>query len=91
MNERVELRIVGRVQGVWYRASAQQEARRLGLTGRVRNLADGSVEAIAEGPRDALEAFVAWCRKGPPGARVDDVRATWAAAQGGFDDFAIAG
>mgnify|MGYP001459646274 CR=1 FL=1 len=89
MNERVELRIVGKVQGVWYRASMQREARRLGVAGWVRNVEDGSVEAVAEGPRADLEALIAWCRKGPPGARVDDVQVHWSSAQGGFPGFEI--
>ncbi|HWV38232.1 MAG TPA: acylphosphatase [Vulgatibacter sp.] len=87
--ERVELRITGRVQGVFYRASCADEARRLGLVGWVRNVADGSVEAVAEGPRAALDALVEWCRRGPPAARVDDVQARWGAASGEFATFAV--
>jgi len=89
MNERVEMRIVGRVQGVWYRASAQAAARQRGITGWVRNTEDGAVEAVAEGPRAQLEDFVAWCWKGPAGARVDDIRAQWGPATGAFPDFEI--
>ena len=59
------LRIRGRVQGVWYRASTAREAGRLGLVGRVRNQADGSVEAVAQGPSEAVEQLVAWCHEGP--------------------------
>ena len=70
---RVRLIIRGRVQGVWYRGSAQEIARELDLTGWVRNLGDGSVELVAEGERSALEALKAWCREGPPMARVHDV------------------
>lgn len=89
MSERAELRIVGKVQGVWYRASAEKEARNLGLVGWVRNTEDGAVEAVAEGPRDVLEAFLTWCRKGPPAARVDDVEVRWTAATGEFDAFSV--
>jgi len=71
--------VSGLVQGVFYRQSAVDEARSLGLDGWVRNLPDGRVEAEAEGERDRVEAFVAWCRRGPPSARVDDVEATWGA------------
>lgn len=87
MRERVELRIAGRVQGVWYRASAEKEARRLGLAGWVRNGEDGTVEAVAEGERAALEDFIAWCRKGPIAARVDDVQTRWSPATGEFEGF----
>lgn len=65
--------VKGRVQGVWYRASARDQARRLGVAGWVRNRADGSVEALVRGPQPRLAEFVAWCRQGPPGARVDAV------------------
>ncbi len=70
---RLHLHIVGRVQGVWYRGSMQAEARRHRLRGWVRNLSDGSVEAIVEGDAAAVRALAAWCRTGPPGARVVDV------------------
>ncbi len=66
----VRLRITGRVQGVNYRASAQDEADRLGVSGWVRNERDGSVAAYAQGDDAAVDAFVAWCRRGPPSARV---------------------
>lgn len=86
---RVHLVITGRVQGVWYRASARNEGERLGLTGWVMNRADGGVEAMAEGPREKLDTFVTWCRRGPPAARVDDVRAEWSEATGEFPGFAV--
>ena len=70
---RVELVVRGRVQGVFYRASARDVAERLGLTGEVRNLPDGRVEAIAEGERERLEEFIDWCRRGPPMAEVEEV------------------
>jgi acylphosphatase len=78
----VRLRITGQVQGVFYRSSAETEARRLGLTGWVRNLADGSVEAVAEGPRADVESFVDWCRHGPPAAQVKAVETRWLPAGG---------
>jgi acylphosphatase len=68
------LLIEGHVQGVGYRAAMRAEAERLGLTGWVRNRADGSVEAIAEGPAETLERLIAWARIGPPAARVSAVR-----------------
>lgn len=87
--ERVELRITGRVQGVYYRASCAEAARQLGLVGWVRNVDDGSVEAVAEGPHEALESFLAWCRRGPPAARVDDVEVRTLAPEGQFDSFEV--
>ena len=64
------LRISGRVQGVGFRYALQDEAERLGLAGWVRNRSDGSVEALAQGSPQALEALAAWARRGPPAARV---------------------
>ncbi|MBS0543809.1 MAG: acylphosphatase [Proteobacteria bacterium] len=64
------LAIHGRVQGVWYRASATMQARSLGLRGWVRNRLDGSVETLVIGPSGAVEAFVAWAYEGPPKAEV---------------------
>jgi acylphosphatase len=70
---RCRVRVFGRVQGVWFRGATQRRARRLGLSGWVRNREDGSVEAVFEGGRAAVEAAVAFCRAGPPGARVERV------------------
>jgi acylphosphatase len=86
---RARLTITGRVQGVAYRASAQDEGVRLGLVGLVRNRADGSVEALVEGSREAVEEFVRWCRSGPPAARVRDVHVAWSEASGEYRDFEI--
>ena len=63
----------GRVQGVWFRGSTQQEAQRLAIAGWVRNRPDGSVEAALEGSREAVEALLAWLRVGPRLAEVDSV------------------
>lgn len=69
-------RITGRVQGVWFRGWVRQEARQRGLTGWVRNEADGSVRALFVGQARAVAAMVALCHDGPPHARVDRVEAT---------------
>lgn len=87
---RARLTITGRVQGVAYRMSAQDEALRLGLVGEVRNRSDGSVEALAEGSQKAVEEFIRWCRRGPPAARVADVNVAWSEPSGEFSDFEIA-
>jgi acylphosphatase len=73
---RVHLVVAGRVQGVFYRSSCAREAEARGLAGWVRNLSDGRVEAVFEGPEPQLDAIVSWCREGPPGARVDEVTLT---------------
>jgi acylphosphatase len=71
MKRRVQFKVVGRVQGVAYRANAQDEADRLGVTGWIRNHETGSVVGEAEGEATAVDAFLAWCSRGPAGARVD--------------------
>ncbi|MFQ5915487.1 MAG: acylphosphatase [Nitrospinota bacterium] len=72
---RARILVHGRVQGVGFRFSAIRQARRRGLSGWVRNRPDGTVEALAEG--DDLEGFLAWCQKGPLGARVDRTEVVW--------------
>lgn len=79
----------GRVQGVCYRMSCCEAAQSLGLTGWVRNVDDGSVEVLAEGPETAVAALARWCRTGPPGARVTDMADARQAATGRFAGFAI--
>jgi acylphosphatase len=77
MNAR-HLRIEGRVQGVGYRAWMVREASRLGLSGWVRNRADGSVEAVVVGPEPAVQALLTACRRGPALARVDHIEESFA-------------
>ena len=72
----VSVRITGRVQGVWYRAWAQEEARGLGLKGWVKNCQDGAVEAVFEGDETSVRTMIERCHEGSPGAVVDTVTVT---------------
>lgn len=70
-NKRIIIR--GRVQGVFYRASAKEQADLLGVRGEVQNLKDGSVEIKAEADEATITAFIRWCHQGPPRAKVEEV------------------
>jgi acylphosphatase len=70
---RRRVHVAGRVQGVWFRESCRDRALAAGVSGWVRNLDDGRVEVVLEGPAAAVDDVVAWCRRGPPRARVDRV------------------
>ncbi|TAK41458.1 MAG: acylphosphatase [Betaproteobacteria bacterium] len=83
MDVTLHLSIAGRVQGVGYRESLRAEALRLGVSGWVRNRRDGSVEAVLQGPHEAVDAALAWARRGPPAARVAQLDAR--PATGEFD------
>ena len=74
---RAHVWIAGRVQGVAFRAYTVDEASVRGVTGWVGNIPDGRVEAVFEGERAVVEAMIAWCRKGPPAARVSSVEVAW--------------
>ncbi len=89
--KRLELQIHGRVQGVAFRWYAQREARAIGVTGWVRNLGDGTVQLLAEGEPDHLQALLVWAGHGPDQARVDRVDTSWSEAAGGFTTFEITG
>ena len=86
---RAHLKVHGRVQGVYFRASTVQCAQKLGLTGWVKNCDDGSVEGVAEGPRHRLEQLISWCWQGPLGAKVTNVEVFWAGAESTFIGFTI--
>lgn len=86
---RAQVLISGRVQGVFYRARTRDQALARGLTGWVKNLPDGRVAAVFEGEREKIEDILAWCRKGPPYARVEEVWVDWQPYQGEFHDFTI--
>ncbi|PLY03280.1 MAG: acylphosphatase [Desulfuromonas sp.] len=86
---RATLRIRGMVQGVSYRYYTAQTAQALNLTGWVRNLPSGEVEAILEGPRSDIQKMIEWCHEGPPAARVDEVSIDWEDGRHEFSDFTI--
>lgn len=85
----VHLRILGQVQGVFFRRSAKEEADKLGLVGWVRNDHDGSVEAMAVGAKGKLSQFIRWCKKGPPLSKVERVEIDWPEGDATFDSFDI--
>ena len=90
MNQKIQYKIVvkGRVQGVGYRYSALREAKLLGLCGIVKNQSDGSVYIEAEGPKEILDLFTEWCRKGPGPGHVSSVAVSEYPASG-YSDFSI--
>lgn len=86
---RAHLIIEGRVQGVFFRDSTRREAIELGLCGWVKNRFDGSVEVVAEGPKEKVETLIAWCHHGPPIARVTKVHKIREDYTGEFDSFRV--
>ncbi|MCG1003407.1 MULTISPECIES: acylphosphatase [Halobacterium] len=90
MSERTRAHVLvsGKVQGVYYRATTREQATERGVDGWVRNLQDGRVEAVFEGPEDDVEAIVEWCHEGSPAARVDDVEVEYDDPEG-HDSFEI--
>jgi acylphosphatase len=86
---RAHVWISGRVQGVFFRAHTKEVAEKLGLTGWVRNLPDGRVEAVFEGEEDAVKEAIEWCKRGPPLARVEKVEVRYEDPTGEFRDFRI--
>ncbi len=88
-NARARVVIEGRVQGVFFRAETQRAAQRLGVGGWVRNRPDGTVEALFEGPSQAVNQAVDWCWQGSAGSKVSDVKIEWQQYTGEFQEFAI--
>lgn len=82
------IQVFGKVQGVFFRASSQDKAEELGITGWVKNEADGSVRIEAEGPEDKLQSFISWCRKGPAKASVEKVEYADGELQG-YEQFEV--
>lgn len=87
--KQLQISVHGRVQGVYFRASTQREAKRLGLCGFVRNRPDGAVEIVAEGEETSIRELYGWAQKGPSMARVDRVDTRWRSFSGDFADFRI--
>jgi acylphosphatase len=85
---RAHVYVSGRVQGVFYRATTRDEARDRGVDGWVKNLDDGRVEAVLEGPAGSVERLVEWCHEGSSRARVDDVAVEYGEPEG-LDGFEI--
>ncbi|MFH2220412.1 MAG: acylphosphatase [Pseudomonadota bacterium] len=81
--------IAGKVQGVFFRMETKRAAERHDVSGRVRNQADGTVEAVFEGEREGVLAMIEWCKKGPPLSKVTHVDVTWETYSGEFKDFVI--
>ncbi len=86
---RAHLRIYGRVQGVFFRAYMRRKALENNVRGWVRNLPDGSVEAVLEGEKEDVEKVIQWAHRGPPLARVERVDVEWEEYKGEFSDFRI--
>lgn len=89
MRTRTHLIISGRVQGVFYRSTTAQEARLWSVTGWIRNLHDGSVEAIFEGEKEAVEILIAFCWRGSTGSKVAEVRVEWQPYMGEYTAFEV--
>jgi acylphosphatase len=87
--KRVELKIYGLVQGVFFRDSTKEKAKELDLAGWVRNEPDGTVKVVAEGEEEKLKELIDWCKEGSPSARVEKVDVSWQDATGEFWRFEI--
>jgi len=87
---RVLIYIQGAVQAVGFRYFAREMAQKMGLFGYAKNLADGSVEIVAEGEKEVLEQFLAMCQQGPPHAKIEDVKVEWSDTNGQYHSFDVA-
>lgn len=88
-NVRAHVIISGMVQGVFFRYEMRMRAQSLGINGWVMNRWDGNVEAVFEGPKDAVGNIVRWCHRGPSGAVVDSVDVKWSSYTGEFKGFTV--
>lgn len=89
MKKRAHVYIKGRVQGVFFRATTRKKAEDNGVTGWVKNLPDGRVEAVFEGEEEKIEKMIDFCHKGPNSARVEDVEVEWEDYRGNFSGFEV--
>jgi len=89
MNTRAHLLVRGKVQGVFFRANMKRKAEELGVSGWVRNVPDGSVEAVVEGEEKKVRQLADWASKGPSGAEVREIIVTWDKPRGEFQGFSI--
>jgi acylphosphatase len=89
MKSRVQILISGQVQGVFFRSNTQEEAKKIGITGFVRNLPDGRVEAVFEGEEKEIKKMINWIKKGPETARVENIEINRQIFKGEFKDFEI--
>ena len=88
---RARVRVLGRVQGVFFRVATAEVARENRLEGWVRNLPNNSVEAEFQGPHRNVEDAIEWCRRGPPAAKVAEIRVEWVEPEGSSGGFRIIG
>lgn len=86
---KVHVFISGRVQGVFFRSQTRREAKKIGITGWVKNLADGRVEAVFEGAENPVKTMIEWVRRGPLLSKVNGIEVEWENFSGEFNDFEI--
>ena len=86
---RAHIFVLGKVQGVFFRAETQEKAQKLGLAGWAKNLSDGRLEAVFEGEKAKVEEILKWAKKGPPGAIVRDLELVWEDYRGEFNSFEV--
>ena len=91
MEEQVKARVCvfGKVQGVFFRRSARIKAEELGIVGWVKNRDDGGVEAVCQGPRESVNKFIDWCKKGPPFAKVEQTEVDFGKVEEDLIEFSI--
>ena len=89
MFSRAHVIFIGKVQGVFFRANTERKAKEIGVNGWIRNVEDGSVEAIFEGPKDKIKVLIVYCSKKQPHANVKDMKIDWQEYQNEFDEFII--